>query len=89
MYQVEFTVGKVTELATNVITESMYAQCNSNMYEYLLLDTLVDYQKDNEEFTLSEKQITVWGRPVTHIVHCTLSKLLPVEARFYLMEKTA
>ena len=28
-YQVEFAGGKVTELTNNVITESMYAQCNS------------------------------------------------------------
>ena len=29
MYQVEFAGGKVTELTTNIITESMYAQCDS------------------------------------------------------------
>ena len=30
MYQVEFARGKVTELTTNVIAESMYAQCNAD-----------------------------------------------------------
>ena len=30
MYQVEFTGGKVTELTTNVIAESMYTQCNAD-----------------------------------------------------------
>ena len=44
MYGVEFTGGKVTELTTNIIAESMYAQCNSDGNEYLLLDALVDYQ---------------------------------------------
>ena len=44
MYQVEFAGGEVTELTANVITESMYAQCNSEGNDYLLLDVLVDYQ---------------------------------------------
>ena len=61
MYQVEFVGGNVTELTTNVISESMYAQCNADGNEYLLLDVLVDYWKDNKAIPL-----TVWGRPVTH-----------------------
>ena len=43
IYQVEFAVGKVTEITVNVIAESIYAQCNSNGNEYVLLDALVDY----------------------------------------------
>ena len=44
-YQVEFSGGKVTELTTIVIAESMYSQSNVEGNEYLLLDVLVDYQK--------------------------------------------
>ena len=44
----------------------MYAQCNSNENEYLLLDTLVYYCKDNKTISISNQQITVHGRPVTH-----------------------
>ena len=65
MYQVEFTGGKVTELITNVIAESMYTHCDSEGNEYLLLDALVDYHKDNWAISLSDQQIIVWGRPVT------------------------
>ena len=54
-YQVEFTGGEVTELTTNVIAESMYAQCDSNGNEYLLLDALVDYLKDNKAISLSDQ----------------------------------
>ena len=43
IYQVEFSGGKVTELITNVIAESMYVQCDADRNEYLLLDALVDY----------------------------------------------
>ena len=42
-FQVEFAGGKVIELTTNVIAESMYIQCNADRDEYLLLDVLVDY----------------------------------------------
>ena len=66
MYQVEFTGGKVTELTTNVIAESLYAQCKSEGNECFLLDALVDYQKDNKAISISDKQITVWSRPVTY-----------------------
>ena len=61
-YQVEFPEGKVIELTTNVIAESMYAQCNSDGNEYLLLDVLVDYQKQNKAISLSDQQTTVGGR---------------------------
>ena len=59
-------LGKVTELPTYAIAESMYDKCDADKYEYLLLDMLVDYQKDNKAISLSDQQITVWGRPVTH-----------------------
>ena len=65
IYQVESTGGEVTELTANVIAESMYAGCNSDMNEYLLLDVLVDYQTDTKAISLSDQQITVQGRPVT------------------------
>ena len=42
MYQVEFVWGKVTELTTNINAKSMYAQCDADGNEYLLLDVLVD-----------------------------------------------
>ena len=65
LYQVEFKGGKVTELTPNVIPELMYAQCDANGNEYLLLDALVYYCKDNKAISLTHQQIIVWGRPVT------------------------
>ena len=64
-YQVEFAGGEVTELTANIIAESMYAQCDLEENEYLLLDVLVDYFKDNKAISLSNQQSTVQGRPVT------------------------
>ena len=63
MCQVEFAGGKVTELTSNIIAESMYAQCNADVNEYLLLDAL--YLKDNNAISLTDQQIAVWGRLVT------------------------
>ena len=42
-FQVEFAGGRVTDLTTNVIAESIYFSCNAEGNEYLLLDALVDY----------------------------------------------
>ena len=44
LYQVEFAGGKITELTA----ELMYTQCNADGNEYLHLDALVDYCKDNK-----------------------------------------
>ena len=44
----------------------MYAQCDADGNQYLLLDALVDYLKDNKAIPLTEQQISIWGRPVTH-----------------------
>ena len=66
MHKVEFMSGEVKELTTNVISESMYAQCDSDGNEYLLLDELVDYWRGNKAISLTDQQITVWGKPVTH-----------------------
>ena len=63
-YQVEFAGGKVTELMTNVIAQSIYVQCDADRNEYLLLDALVYYHKDNKAISLKEQQTSIWGRPV-------------------------
>ena len=64
-YQVEFIQGNVTELTTNFIAESMYAQCDADRNQYFLLYALVAYLKDNNAISLTEQQMSIWGRPVT------------------------
>ena len=46
-YEVEFADGQTTELAANVIAENMFAQCDSEGNQYLLLAGIVDHRKDN------------------------------------------
>ena len=64
--QVEFAGGEVTELTANVIAESRYTQCDEAGNEYLLLDALVDYHKDNDAISLTDQETSIWGRPITH-----------------------
>ena len=59
MYQVLFAGTKATDLTANVIAESTYIQCYTYGNEYLLLDALVDYCKDNKAIFLTEQQTIV------------------------------
>lgn len=54
VYEIEFLWGEVTELAANIITESMYAQHDSNGNEYLNLDLLIDYQRGEKTISLDD-----------------------------------
>ena len=50
----------------NITAESRYTQCDADGNEYLLLDSLIDYCKDNKAISLTEQQISIGGRQVTH-----------------------
>jgi hypothetical protein len=46
-YVVTFDDGDVTELTANLITESMYAQCDPDRNQYVLLDSILDHRRLN------------------------------------------
>ena len=46
LYEVEFPGGEMTKLAMNIIAESMYAQCDLNGNDYLLLKAFVHCRKN-------------------------------------------
>ena len=46
-YDVEFDDGQVTEFTANIITESMYSQCDPDGNQYELLNAIVDFCKKN------------------------------------------
>ena len=62
-YEVEFANGEVTELAANIIAETMFAQCDDDGNEYVLLDSLVDYRKNENALSLEDQKIVVRGKP--------------------------
>jgi hypothetical protein len=46
-YEVEFSDGQRTKVAPNIIAQNMYAQCNSEGNQYLLLGRIVDHKETN------------------------------------------
>jgi hypothetical protein len=54
-YMVTFEVGDVTDLTANLIAESMYAQCDPNGNQYVLLDSLIDHQCLDTALRLSDQ----------------------------------
>ena len=46
-YKVEFPDGQTTEYSANIIAKNMYAQCDTEGNQYLLLKEIVDWKKDN------------------------------------------
>ena len=57
IYNVEFDDGDVTELTTNLITESMYSQCDPNRNQYLLLDQLIDHRSTDRVVALPDQVV--------------------------------
>ncbi len=56
LYDIEFPDGEVTPLTANAIAQAMYAQCDVDRNEYLLLDSFVDVQKDHTAISLDEQK---------------------------------
>ncbi len=50
-----FEDGDVTDLTANLITESMYAQCDPDGNQYVLLDSLTDYRRLDTALQLSDQ----------------------------------
>ena len=48
----EFIDGEVTELTANVISDRIYAQCDKDGNDMLLLDSFVDYKNTERELSL-------------------------------------
>jgi Reverse transcriptase (RNA-dependent DNA polymerase) len=79
VYTVEFPDGDIGEYAANVIAENMYAQCDIEGNQYLLLDAIVDHRKDGHAVEKADMYIYTNGRKnlrkTTHGWHlCVLWK---------------
>ena len=61
-YEVEFDNGEVAYLTVNAIAERMYAQCDKDGYDMLLIYSFIDYHKSERSMSLQYQQITVNGR---------------------------
>ena len=47
-------LGEITEFAANIIAESMYAQCNVDGNEYLLLEAFINHRKNGSALSVKD-----------------------------------
>ena len=59
IYEVHFTDGCSKELAANVIDEVVYAQCDLDGNEYVLLDSILNYWCNRDVVVSSHDQVKV------------------------------
>ena len=55
-YCVEFDDGDVSELTANVIAENMYAQCDNDGHQILLLDSIIDHERQDNAMSLNDQK---------------------------------
>ena len=56
-YVVTLDDGDLTELTANLIAESMYAQCDPDGNEYVLLDSIIDHRRLDTATKLSDQTV--------------------------------
>jgi hypothetical protein len=59
IYEVWFPDGRTEELAANVIAEAVYAQCDADGNQYVLLDAIVYYRKDPSVAVARDNQVSI------------------------------
>ena len=59
LYKVEFPGGEITELAAKMIAESIYAQCDVDWNEYLLLEAFINHRKNDSALSVEDHKIDV------------------------------
>ncbi len=61
IYDIEISDSEVTTLMANAIAKAMYAKCDLDGNNYILLDELIDVKWTDDALTLDQQQITVNG----------------------------
>ena len=61
-YCLEFDDGEVNELMVKMISESMYAECDDSINEYLMMDSIVDYRKSDKAISVCNQKVVCRGR---------------------------
>ena len=51
----------MTELVANIISESMYAQCDVNGNGYLLLEAFINHQKNGPALSVEDQKVVIKG----------------------------
>ena len=58
----EFPQNQEAEYTANIIAENMYAQCNTEGEQYLLLEGICDHKKNGHAVEKADAFVTVNGR---------------------------
>ena len=61
-YDVEFPDGEVSSYGANVIAENMWAQCDLDGQQQILLDAIIDYRVDEDAIKPADAFVFVNGR---------------------------
>ena len=62
MYEVELADGRIKEYGTNIITENMLTQVDSDGFRLSLMEGIIDYKRDDSvAIPKTEKYITLRG----------------------------
>ena len=52
----------MNELVATIIAESMYAQCDVNWNEYLLLKAFIDHRKNDSALSVEDQKVIIKGQ---------------------------
>ena len=55
-YRAEFDDGEVSEIMADVIAESMYAACNDDGNEYLMMESIMEYRYNHKAVTVADQK---------------------------------
>ena len=61
-YEVEFPDGEISEYTANVIAENMWAQCDLEGRQNLLLDAIIDHRSDGHAVKFADRFVEVNGK---------------------------
>ena len=64
LYEVKFPGEEFMEMEANVIAEVVYAQCDVDGSEYLLLEAFVDQRRNGSALYVEDQMIVVKGKEI-------------------------
>ena len=82
-YTVQFEYIEVTELTANVISKSMYAKCDPDGNQYILLYDIIYFRKTNSALSKYCSE----SKSVSASHDCWMASILSIERRIYILGK--
>jgi hypothetical protein len=61
-YEVEFPSGEVAEYTANIIAENMFAKCDADGNQHLLLDSIVDHKTNDKAVKFADRFQVINGK---------------------------